>query len=398
MSRSFRFLILNTDYSEFLCWLYAKNPGLENKPYEEQMRVRAESLFGVADFYSSNLRKLGHEAWDIHANNEFMQKAWAQEHGIRIDPSTPTAQSLRKILQRAGRIGAKTPLRYLKPFLRPVLRALDGQPSWFDDILAAQIKHYRPDILLNQDMTGIGVRFLQEIKPYVGFLVGQHAATQLPDSEDWSCYDLAVSSFPPTVKYFRQKGLRADLNLLAFEPKVLSYLPVKERKFDVTFVGSLHSVHSSRVALLEALCAQFPQMKIWGPGIDHLLANSPIRERYIDQAWGREMYNILISSKITINHHGDIAPYANNMRLYEATGVGTMVITDWKVNLQEMFEQGKEVIVYRTPQECAELLGYYLEHDQERQTIARAGQKRTLRDHNYFQRMEEIVDIIHRYL
>ncbi|MEM4218054.1 MAG: hypothetical protein QXZ09_08530 [Candidatus Methanomethylicaceae archaeon] len=33
-----RFLILNTDYQEFLHWLYAQHPGLEKKHYEEQMR------------------------------------------------------------------------------------------------------------------------------------------------------------------------------------------------------------------------------------------------------------------------------------------------------------------------------------------------------------------------
>ena len=80
-----KFLILNTDYHDFLSWLYGQQPGLEKQPYEEQMRVRAKSLFGVADFYSRNLHKLGHEAWDIHANNEFMQKAWAREHGLRVE-------------------------------------------------------------------------------------------------------------------------------------------------------------------------------------------------------------------------------------------------------------------------------------------------------------------------
>ncbi len=43
-----RFLILNTDYPEFLRWLYAQYPGLEKQPYEEQTRVRVErpSAFG----------------------------------------------------------------------------------------------------------------------------------------------------------------------------------------------------------------------------------------------------------------------------------------------------------------------------------------------------------------
>ena len=110
------------------------------------------------------------------------------------------------------------------------------------------------------------------------------------------------------------------------------------------------------------------------------------------------MYQILRDSKVTLNHHGNIPPYANNCRLYEATGVGTLLITDWKVNLHEMFEPGKEVVAYRSPEECAELIQYYLEHDDEREAIARAGQQRTLREHTYYQRMQELVEIVRKYL
>jgi len=110
------------------------------------------------------------------------------------------------------------------------------------------------------------------------------------------------------------------------------------------------------------------------------------------------MYQVLRDSLLTLNHHGDVGPYANNLRLFEATGVGTLLITDWKENLAEMFEPGKEVIVYRTPEECAELIKYYLEHDDERQAIARAGQQRTLREHTSYQRMQDLVDIVRKYL
>jgi len=372
-----RFLIINTDYDEFLRWLYTTHRGLENLPYDEQMKVRSESLFGVADFYSSNLRKLGHEAWDIHANNEFIQKAWAREHGISVPE-------------------LKWQFIWKKNIIPWFIRVKSGK--WFYRVLSAQIKYYKPDILLNQAMPGISTRFLKEIKPYVRLLVGQHAATRLSESEDFSCYDLVISSFPPTVEYFRQKGISAELNRLAFEPRVLSGLKAGGRPFDITFVGSFQRVHSSRVALLEALCTRFSQIRIWAPKIDHLSHGSPIRKYYAGPAWGREMYQILGNSKITLNHHGDIAPYANNMRLYEATGVGTMLITDWKVNLPEMFEPGKEVVAYRTPEECAELIQYYLTHDNEREAIARAGQQRTLREHTYYHRMQEFVEIVRKYL
>lgn len=393
-----RFLILNTNYPEFQHWLYAQHPGLEQQPYKEQMRVRMESLFGVADFYSSNLRDLGHTAWDVHVSNEFAQKAWAKEHGLRIEEPTPSEQRARTVIQRARRIGAKTPFRYVKPLFRPVLRSLDGQPAWFYDTLVAQIKHYKPDILLNQAMKGISVRFLEVIKPYVRLLVGQHAATQLPDSEDWSCYDLVISSFPPTVKWFRQEGIPSELHRLGFEPRVLNHLNGNEEKtIPTSFVGSFHPVHSSRTRLIERLCTQL-DIQVWGANVEHLSADSPIRKSYKGYAWGIDMYRVFHKSKITLNHHGDVAPYANNLRLYEATGVGTLLITDWKVNLNEMFEPGREAVAYRSPEECVELIQYYLEHDDEREAIARAGQQRTLQEHTYYHRMQELVDIARKYL
>jgi hypothetical protein len=358
------------------------------------MRVRVESLFGVADFYSGNLRKLGHEAWDIHANNEFMQKAWAREHGIRVEEPTPVEQRVIAVLSRVRRMAAKTPLRYLKPLFRPVLRSLDSQQKWLYDILAAQIKYYKPDILLNQAMDGISTRFLKEMKPYVHLLVGQIAAP-LPEGEDYSCYDLVISSLNNFVEYFRKQGIPSELNCLGFEPRVLDALDkTRDADIPVSFVGGLSRAHEERIRLLEYLCRQY-DIQIWGKGIESLPGSSPIRRCYKGQAWGRNMYQILYQSKITLNFHGRWAgPYANNMRLYEATGVGTLLITDWKVNLHELFEPGKEVVAYRIPEECAELIQYYLEHEDERKAIARAGQERTLREHTYYQRMQELVDII----
>lgn len=393
-----RFLVLNTDYPEFLNWLYVQHPGLEKQPYQEQIKVRAESLFGQADFYSSNLRKLGHEAWDICANNEFMQKAWARENGLMVKEGSKFIQRRQNVLRQVAGIAGQTPLRYLRPLLHPVVQSLYSRESWFYDILTAQIKHYKPDVLLIQVMRSINHYFLKEMKMYVRLLVGQHAATKLPDSEDWGCYDLVISSFPPTVDWFRQKAIPAELNRLGFEPNVFSYLRDNQESIAVSFVGSfIPDIHSSRVTFLETVCAHV-DIETWGPSVSHIRPDSPILRYYNGQAWGRDMYQILRNSKITLNHHGDIEPYANNHRLYEATGVGTLLITDWKENLHEMFEPYREVVAYRSPEECIELIKYYLEHDNERREIARAGQQRTLKEHTYYRRMQELVDTIQKYL
>ncbi len=111
------------------------------------------------------------------------------------------------------------------------------------------------------------------------------------------------------------------------------------------------------------------------------------------------MYRILAQSYVTVNCHIDVAEnYANNMRLFEATGCGTMLITDAKDNLNELFEVGKEIVSYRDPREAVERIEYYASHPDERDDIAYAGKQRTLREHTYRQRMEELVEILRNHL
>ncbi len=117
------------------------------------------------------------------------------------------------------------------------------------------------------------------------------------------------------------------------------------------------------------------------------------------------MYEVLRCSRITLNRHARIdvrghvtTGFANNMRLFEATGVGTCLLTEYKDNLTEMFEPGREVVAYHDETDCIEKVRYYLEHEDERAAIARAGRERTLRDHTYAARLPELLEIIQRRL
>jgi hypothetical protein len=146
-----RFLLINTDYLDFLTWLYRQHPGLDTQTFEEQVRARADSLFGLADFYSLNLKQLGHEAWDIDINNEFMQRAWDRQYGPGVNGSRRWQVRLR---------------RGFVPWLSRTER------DWFYEILRAQIKFYRPDVLLTQTID-IDAAFLREMK-LRRLLVGRH--------------------------------------------------------------------------------------------------------------------------------------------------------------------------------------------------------------------------------
>ena len=111
-------------------------------------------------------------------------------------------------------------------------------------------------------------------------------------------------------------------------------------------------------------------------------------------AWGREMYGILNRSRITLNHHGDVPSHANNLRLYEATGMGSLLITDWKSDLDLILAPGIECVAYRSPEECVEQIRYYTSHPREAAVIAAAGQQRTRRDHSYSVRIQSVLTAI----
>lgn len=368
-----KFLILNTDYPQFVEDLYSRNAGLEQTSYEEQLRARMDTLFGMADFYSSNLRALGHEAYDVTAANERLQRAWLREHGHREPPRTRASFRMR----------------------RGIIPWWDRVPDagWFRTALLEQVRFHRPDVILNQAMDVIFCDVLAEAKQHARLIVGQHAAP-LPEGQGFRCYDLVLSSLPNLVEHFEVVGVPARLQRLAFEPRVLDVIPQQERDIPVSFVGSLSYYHKTRIDLLEKLCREV-DIQIWGSGIERLDPDSPIRQKYRGEAWGADMYRILGRSRITVNHHIGVAGrYANNLRLYEATGMGAMLLTDARDNLREIFEPGREVVTYSSQEECVERVHYYLEHDEERVRLAEGGHQRTLRDHTHAQRAQELVEIV----
>lgn len=386
-----RFLILNTDYDLFLRALY-QDVGLRRAPYAEQMAARAESLFGVADFYSDGLRGLGHDASDVYLNNVFAQAAWARENGL---------DDVAALAERGDRDGTKV-LR-----ARRRLAALMGIGAATDlqralaEIFAAQVEAARPDVLIVQDVGMFDAQALKRLRRNVGMLVAQvpwlaSSGAARDDLDRFFEYDLVLSSAQPTVDNLTSRGVPAILHRLGFDPRVRTSLMRPQVRYEVVFVGGLSGLHGSRVELLEFVSRRVEGLQIWAPSLDGVAKDSPIRGHYNGQAWGRKMYEILASSRIALNDQTPVAPYANNMRLFEATGVGTLLLTDRLAGLGDLFDAKTEVATYGSPAECVDELGRLLSDEATRAEIASAGQRRTLASHTYRQRMRELLEILSR--
>jgi len=347
-----RCLFLNTYYAGFLDAHYSKTSEFSCRSYQTQKDALQSKYFGDSDFYSKGLKKQGWDAQDLIVNCGTLQQAWAREQNF-------SGEGLR--------------------------------------IAVEQIRQLTPDVIYLQDLSLATPAFLEAIRPLTKLIVGQ-IASKIPSQIDLQSFDIIFSSFPHFVREFRKRDITSYYQPLAFDPRILQKEKPIERKYHVTFVGTLSADHSLRMEFLEQLQAHVP-FDCWGYQISPLANGSRMQRRYHGEAWGSEMFSRLQESFITLNCHVDVAEqFANNMRLFEATGCGALLITDYKDNLQELFDIGREVVAYRSLEECADLVRYYLHHQDEARQIAKAGQARTLRDHTYDIRMAQTAEILERHL
>ena len=389
-----RILLLNADYPRFLHSLYRGAPGLANLSYAAQMAARNKSLFGTADFYSRNFIAEGHVAAEIHVNNPWLQSAWAREHGIATGPVDPPGEVAAKVLpgwlQRAV-----TPF---KPLLRPLARKVGLSPkldAQAEQILLAQIEQFRPDLIINQDIFHIDTALARRCKQIGKPLLFGQIGIEPPRSGDWTVYDLMMSQLRSIVEIFRQAGVRSEVCHLAFEPAVLNALPPPPpADIDVSFVGTVSPQHRQRIALLEAVARRF-DLKLFGSKPQALPQSSPLHRCFQGEVWGSDMYQVLRRSKITLNSHIDFAGReAGNMRLFEATGAGAYLLTDFKDSLHALFEPDREVGVWRSIDDCIAGIERALADERGRAEVARAGHTRTLAQHTYRHRVAEILKFV----
>lgn len=374
---------ITRDYQGLLDHLHRADSSLSRRPYQEQKHHRDSLFIGVASSYEHHLRKRGIDAFTVYFNNVSMQQAWAAER----ETSVPRARSdLRLAVERVVRERLR-----LSPGVRAAIRQVVPPPQSdrrLYEILGKQIDEYRPNVILNLAMETVDADFLAEKKldQRIHLLVGQIAAP-LPRPSQIQSYDLVLTSLPNLARTVAQMGVNSAFLPLAFDARVyesVNPIPFMRRGVPTSFVGSLTSNHSMRDSLLTDLALAGIDLQLWGDGFQPSTANRMLRERYVASAWGLDMYRILSNSRITLNVHIDLAQdFANNLRLFEATGMGALLVTDKKKNLDQYFSIDEEVVTYSNSEEAIDKIHFLNRNPDAAARIAEAGRRRTLTEHNF---------------
>ena len=113
-----------------------------------------------------------------------------------------------------------------------------------------------------------------------------------------------------------------------------------------------------------------------------------IINKSIGKVFGQDMYQLIFDSKVVLNNHIDISQdQMANIRLFESTGLGSCLLTDYKNNLTEFFS-ADEIITYRNNDEAVEKIKYLADNPEVAKQIAQKGMKKTLKEHTIQARWE----------
>lgn len=406
-----KILKLNYAYSTYLPVFYANNPDYSSLNYEDKRRRFFDDAFSWGDAWTHYLKPLGYDAEEVVVNEETMQLQWALENNIKSKNSI--------------------------------------------DIVIEQIKLIKPDVVWFDAVDPILLHKVKEAVPFIKVYIAW-VGSAIYEEQIWKEFDLVLTCAPETKEVMQSWGVNVEHIHHGFDPRILDKIDKEVNitgKNDLIFIGQVlkkSAFHLQREMMLTEF-ANSCDIKVYSPSYrnsklkladffkifgkrrlyelysvargettNSLLKKMPFYnkvslwdskplynnyqfdkrlEKKMDSGvYGIDMFRKIANSKITLNIHADSSPdFASNMRLFETTGVGTCLLTDWKKNISNLFEPDSEVVTYKSTDECIEKVKWLLDNESKRKEIAERGRKRTMKEHTFEKRAIELDYCIKRF-
>ena len=105
------------------------------------------------------------------------------------------------------------------------------------------------------------------------------------------------------------------------------------------------------------------------------------------------MPHIFCSSKININLTLRSILSGLPLRVIDILGAGGFLITNYQIEMEEYFDNGKDLVWFESREDLMEKIDFYLSHDSEREKIALSGNKIVCKNFNYESQLSQILEI-----
>ena len=210
---------------------------------------------------------------------------------------------------------------------------------------------------------------------------------------------IASLKFADIVYSYRKSNIEQYKKAGAKKVKLLRSYYIKERNYyipdeeielevpDVCFIG--HHEDDGRIEYIEALLKKGIDVGVpeyWeklGIKSEHLIYIKDSHKRYNE---------ILNKTKIAIVFLSSINEDTYTRRCFEIPVVKTLMIAPKNSDIESMFDDGKEVVLYRSKEDLCDKVIYYLNHTELRDKIALSGYARVIKDgYDVTDRVKEII-------
>jgi len=208
-------------------------------------------------------------------------------------------------------------------------------------------------------------------------------------------YDIVFLIDRGWVEAVQQLGYRSVHLPYGCDPEVHRKVTLTEAErlwfnSDVCYVGR----RDEREGWLAQLISNSHTIKIWGYGWDKTPL-STLRPHIAGSALNEEeMVKAFNAAKIVLNLQPTQTITGVNYKIFEIAGCGAFQLTDFKPEVPEMYEPGKEIVCFRSLDELRELIERYLRDERERRRIAEAAQKRAYSDHTLEKRARKLLEVV----
>lgn len=134
-----------------------------------------------------------------------------------------------------------------------------------------------------------------------------------------------------------------------------------------------HYENDCRIEYLEELCKNQIQVGVPAGLAEHLDAKYSDYVKVIQNTMAPDYNRLLSSCKIPIIFLSTLNHDTYTRRCFEIPAAGAIIFCQYTYDMNSLFEEDKEAVYFRDKKEFIEKIKYFLEHDQERKNIARAG-------------------------
>jgi spore maturation protein CgeB len=238
-------------------------------------------------------------------------------------------------------------------------------------------------------------------------------------SRHWApCFSWVVTTDSLAVKKYQKTGYK---NVIHSQWACNHFLckPLNLPKiYDVTFLGQ---PHGNRKKIVEKIKKSGINIECWGWGwsqgcvsedkMVEIFSQSKINLGLTNSSFEgplKSLFRIFFKKsadkKIKIDNPfhwlGNLKMILNKQknqlkgRNYDVPGCGSFLLTQDADDLKNRYQDGKEIVIFKDNEDLIKKINYFLKNDKERESIAKAGYERTIKEHTYEKRFNEIFNIM----